>query len=338
VAPENRSTPRALAPEERIAAEVVRRFGLVPPIEFGPVLERFADCAEAEIPGSCDGLVVGLHGPGPRPLILLQRWQAERRRRFTLAHELAHVLIPWHVGDAFLCETREVVELDYRGEPVESEPEANRFAAELLVPSTWLDKQVATLGADQVTPLLRTLEEARVSSYVACLRLRMVLPAGYVFAIEQQGVIRMCGQTDGTRVLPHNRDDIDLARFNTWAHSVETMAYGPTTVTWWVFRGHAPVAEYTRDPRTWREVLTGLLDRHAPHQPERGKVQQTLNGVIASAHGEARQEGNTEAGALYVRFRGRFAKARPLPESLLLDPDFEVLLHKRAEEFASPKN
>jgi len=64
-------------------------------------------------------------------------------------------------------------------------------------------------------------------------------------------------------------------------------------------------------------------------------MQRSLNGVIAAAHGEARREGRVDAAELYVRFRGRFAKARDLPEALLEDPEFDLLLHKRAEDFAA---
>jgi len=42
-------------------------------------------------------------------------------------------------------------------------------------------------------------------------------------------------------------------------------------------------------------------------------MQASLNGVIAAAHGEARREGRVDAAELYVRFLGRFAKARDLP-------------------------
>jgi hypothetical protein len=270
--------------------------------------------------------------------VLLQRGQVDVRRRFTLAHELGHVLLPWHVGDAFLCDTGRirVFESTHEFDAANTEPEANRFAGNLLVPDRWLETCLASQGADEIAPLMSALEDAQVSAYVACLRLQSVLPAGHAFAITQGGALQMRGQTQGTGVLPHDADqDLDVARLNRWAHRVEKIPYGPNRVTWWTFRGAELVADHAADPRAWREVLEGLLDLHAPAQPDRGRMQGSLNGVIAAAHGEARREGRVDAAELYVRFRGRFAKARDLPDALLEDPEFDLLLHKRAEDFAA---
>jgi hypothetical protein len=253
------------------------------------------------------------------------------RQRFTIAHELGHILLPWHIGDAFLCETRSARGFDVQGDVVDPEPEANRFAAELLVPTEWLTARVASLGSASVSPLIDEIKAAGVSAYVACLRLLDVLPTGHAFCITAGGVIRMSGQTRGTGVLPYHSEDLDRTRLDQWAHLVEDITYGPARVTWWTYRGAATVTEYAADPRSWREVLADLLDRHARAEPERGKILRSLNGVIAAANGVARREGVSDAAALYVRFRGRFAKARALPDALLHDPDFDILLHKRAE-------
>jgi hypothetical protein len=322
---------RTLDRGQRVAAEVVRRFDLSPPIDVHDVLERFADLEEDDIPGACDGLVVGLHGGRRRPLVLVDRTQADVRQRFTIAHELGHILLPWHIGGAFLCETGAARGFDVHGDVVDPEPEANRFAAELLVPAEWLLPLVVSLGTASVSPLMEEIRAADVSAYVACLRLLDVLPTGHAFCVTAGGFIRMTGQTRGTGVLPFHPRDLDRARLDQWAQVVEDISYGPAQVTWWTYRGETTVTEYAADPRSWRDVLSDLLDRHAPVEPERGKTLRSLNGVIAAANGVAKREGISDPAALYVRFRGRFAKARALPETLLHDPDFDVLLHKRAE-------
>jgi hypothetical protein len=112
--------------EQRIAAHVVKRFGLTPPVDVQRVVRTFADIERDWIPGACDGLVLGLHAPRRRPLVLLKRGRPLVRERFTLAHELGHILLPWHIGDGFPCETSrerslsepEVVRRRTRGEPL----------------------------------------------------------------------------------------------------------------------------------------------------------------------------------------------------------------------------
>lgn len=61
------------------------------------------------------------------------------RKRFTIAHELGHYILPGHGELDSVCKSRDI-ESWGRGVP-DQEVDANRFAAELLIPST----QVASL-------------------------------------------------------------------------------------------------------------------------------------------------------------------------------------------------
>jgi hypothetical protein len=245
-------SPPRLRREERVAAELVRRFELEPPIDVGAAARHFADVEDALIPGACDGLVLGLHGARARPFILLDSRQSRSRERFTLAHELGHVLLPWHVGDAFLCETSRFRLFDAPGD-FYAEPEANRFAAELLVPRVWLDRLIVELGTDRVLPLMDAIRQARVSAYVACLRLRAALPAGHAFAISRGDRVLLSGRAQGPGVYavnpPEAGERFERERLDRFAHAVEDMEYGSTHVTWWTFRGEQFVEEHEADPR-----------------------------------------------------------------------------------------
>jgi hypothetical protein len=329
-------SPPRLRREERLAAELVRRFELEPPIDVGAAAQHFADVEDALIPGECDGLVLGLHGRLARPLILLDKGQGQPRARFTLAHELGHVLLPWHVGDAFLCETHRVGLFEAPPE-FNAEPEANRFAAELLVPTAWLASIMADVGIERVAPLMDAIRGARVSAYVACLRLRAALPAGYAFVISRGDRVLLSGRSRGRGIYavspPEAGEPLERARLDRFAHAVEDIDYGSTHVTWWTFRGEEVVAEHEADPRSARQVLDELLSRHVDDEVTRAHVRQSLGGVIGAAHGEAKRSGATRAAELFVRFRGRFALQRPsIPDAMVHDNDFEVWLHKRAEE------
>ena len=84
--------------ESSLAQRVVERFGLSPPVDVAVAAERYADAEYCSIPFRVDGICLDLKRGGKRPGIIINVDQPRRRRRFTLAHELGHVLIPWHRG------------------------------------------------------------------------------------------------------------------------------------------------------------------------------------------------------------------------------------------------
>lgn len=311
---------------------MVERFGLVPPVDLQLIAETCADVEYDAIPGRCDGLVIGLHGPRDRPLILLDDGTPhQRRQRFTFAHELGHVLLPWHLGD-YLCDTTRWVSEERRHSAV-AEVQANRFAAHLLVPDEWLADLVEREGVEQVLPLIEAIEDAEVSTPVACLRAITQLPPGFVFAIEDSTrEVVLSGRSDGTKVpAPQRGAALVRDRLDGAAMEVEESRYGSRRVIWWSFRAEAlPEKGDITDDRTAADVFAGLLQRHAGDEAE--QMRNNLSGIIGYANGVARRAGTTSSGALYAFFRSRFASDRPLPDELVNDPDFDTWLLKRAEE------
>jgi hypothetical protein len=73
--------------------------------------------------------------------ILVNEAASPRRRRFTIGHELAHFLLPWHTprsGQGFLCSAKDMAV--FRAKPggdryIEMEAQANRFSAGVLMPA-----------------------------------------------------------------------------------------------------------------------------------------------------------------------------------------------------------
>ena len=51
----NKPAARALTRAERVAATLVKRYSLLPPIDVDAVAKRFADVEVDAIPGRCDG-------------------------------------------------------------------------------------------------------------------------------------------------------------------------------------------------------------------------------------------------------------------------------------------
>lgn len=86
------------------------------------------------------------------------------RKRFTIAHEIGHFIIPHHRNLGNVCEDRKIENFDRHLN--QAEIEANEFAAELLLPSTLLRKrfnlsefsfpQLSAVAADFGTSLTAT--------------------------------------------------------------------------------------------------------------------------------------------------------------------------------------
>lgn len=82
--------------------------------------------------GTMDGCLIRA-GELPLPLIVLNLARRNPdRRRFTLAHELAHAVLPEHDEPDYVCEVFEGTEATTHERPAEAE--ADRFAATLLMP------------------------------------------------------------------------------------------------------------------------------------------------------------------------------------------------------------
>jgi Zn-dependent peptidase ImmA (M78 family) len=81
-------------------------------------------------------------------IILFNESSPKKRRRFTIAHELGHFLMPFHLpvkGGQFLCSLDEMYSLarDEKDRRLRMEAEANRFASLILLPPPIFRRDVA---------------------------------------------------------------------------------------------------------------------------------------------------------------------------------------------------
>lgn len=104
-------------------------------------------------------------------IILYKAGTKGGRRRFTIAHEIGHFLIPWHKGDQ-RCTRKDMSERRNETLVQRQEAEANRFAAGMLMPKPWFLSDMRELGdadVEHVKTLARRYEtsvEATVARYV----------------------------------------------------------------------------------------------------------------------------------------------------------------------------
>ena len=80
------------------------------------------------------------------PIIVANSNKPIFRKRFSLAHELAHYLIPWHYWEKVCLERKP----NYSGWEYQLEKEANIFAGEILMPYEIFYKDLLDGASEQV--------------------------------------------------------------------------------------------------------------------------------------------------------------------------------------------
>ncbi len=312
-------------PERRLARLLVERFDLAPPVDITNVASAFADLESDTIPGDCDAVVVGLNGDRPKPLIVLARGKPGRRVRFSTAHELGHVLIPWHTGSVAAChvERRTFGDYEYRM----YEGQANRFASEVLLPHRWLEQ---TVDPDKPLEALREAETAQVSAGAEILAVSRYLAPGTILALERDGLFEIVAASPGTPVAAARTgaafEPKILTRF---ADVYKTPVVAGRLVHVWRF-GVPGTPTPASDGRTSRQIIDQILDERCSPD-DRQSLRKSIFSIAGSAKGTYRPQDVAELAALL-----RMRYARPELAPLTSHPDFDVFVERRAEELLEP--
>jgi len=217
-------------PERKFAQLISKKHSLTLPIDILEIIQLYADYEEDTIPYKVDAVCIN---KAEKALVILNLNQSENRKRFTLAHELGHLIIPWHVG-LVSCHTNSNYEVNSSYSKMESE--ANSFAAELLMPTHWLIKLVSKYEKNGLTFLLELISRrAEVSLYAAIYSLFNVLPRGYIAFIKQQE--NDYGQrleSEGTEItIPYKDGMVDQSWLNQCAIKSDTIDLDSYSISWW---------------------------------------------------------------------------------------------------------
>ena len=159
---------------------------LQPPVDVHALVTEVAEVVRVVRPGlRFDAFVHGLGGERVPPLLVFDGSQSENRVGFTLAHELGHLLLSWHLGTIACQPGRDLSSggsaLGQLVGPIEGE--ANAFAGRVLVPARF----VAGLDGGPPPDVLKALETAQVPTQAGLLAVTRLLQPGYLFAPLEDG-------------------------------------------------------------------------------------------------------------------------------------------------------
>lgn len=306
----------------RVAGLLVERLNLTPPVDVEAIIRAQAELHRVDWPfNHTDAILLGL-GSSRKPRIFYRATQNPFRERFTLAHELGHLTLPWHLPQAN-CSIDETVETDAGLMGVgryTTEDEADVFASCVLIPDRWLHDLVRDHG-DDMTRILRELNEAEVTTQAALRGLRRVLLAGWAFtAYRSQTVIA----TPGTNV-PW-RDSIDVVEQLTEssvAHGSADLNGFP--VQWFQLAETAVLASRADDDgRKVAQILKDALAETAPDE-DIPRMVQVCNGKIG---GSLREWAGRPAEETYSSLLYRFQNSELA--QLLEISDFRLWLAEKA--------
>jgi hypothetical protein len=273
------------------------------PVDVFEVASQFAAIERADWPvTSVDGLTINCSSA--RPQIFFAGDPEALRTRFTIAHELGHAVMAWHIGTAE-CAMSQSDSL--QRSPLEQE--ADHFASELLLPSDWLKETVVRRHAD-LDLVLTDVAEARVSATASMIALASVLPQGWALQLNNNPLVvtRQYGPTLSRR---------DAQRLSSASGAVELHQQ---TIRWWRLFDVAPLPELPPDKATAYAMLDRARGDYGHTAPSRKSIDATVSGLLGANMNGAL---DLETGYGYLLFK---LGADPLYES----PDFRGWLAWKA--------
>ena len=122
------------------ARELVSQLNLRAPIDLVDVAMRLGLTIQYPRVSGFEGALVCSKRHKVGTILVKDSIRELGRRKFTIAHEIGHYVLPHHGNNESICSTKDVENWD-KNVP-EPEQEANIFAGELLVPMTLVDPSI----------------------------------------------------------------------------------------------------------------------------------------------------------------------------------------------------
>ncbi|MGH3252201.1 MAG: ImmA/IrrE family metallo-endopeptidase [Trebonia sp.] len=252
-----------------------------------------------------------------RPKVLIRKnGSRKRRQRFTMAHELGHVIPAWHVGQMVCSPVRTAFDATATGQ----EAEANRFASALLVPRRFLEER----ARQQIGDVVSALDVAEVSASAAILALARNLLPGFCFLIDEDEDGFRAINSSGTKVPGGSGRGPEIARLRDKAYEFGEAVVSGRRVLWFQFATQSDFF-LPEDDRDTRDILRDALAFVAVSS-EVPKLILSINGIVGGMLSKGDRAHSTIT-ALAV-LEHRFDSDQAL-QHLMEIPDFQLYLRRK---------
>lgn len=299
-----------------MASRVLAIRNLTPPYDLTELANEYGDVEFINLPFGADGIIIGI-GELARPKILINSDAPETRKKFTLAHEVGHIVIPWHTGTIVSHLDPGEEDFDYKF----MESEANRFAAELLMPTDWLCQEFET--STTIEEYFRsTLNKSGASRDAAFFKIFRSLTTPVV-CIQIDRLSRILGSARSNSA-PHISNECTTAAADMFSveHEFERFEIDGRHYLSWKFIGKNI---NDTDTRTWREILSEMLDT-----TDMNNKLQSINAILAASFNKNKLLSEPEICGSIIR---AFANREEL-SAIFTHPLFEQYIVKRVKELS----
>ena len=305
-----------MSPVEKMASKLLNRHYLKPPYDLEELVEIYGSVEYHHFPFDADGVTIGIGGE-EKPQVLINTSAPETRQKFTLAHELGHIIIPWHTGTIVSHLDYGEADFDYR----EMESEANQFAAELLLPTSWLHDELNNSRSIEI--YIRTvLEKSGTSRDAALIKIFNTIDLPVICAqVDPVGGVVNQYRSSGspTSASLQGKDLLNEDIFST-ASSEERFELGDRSYICWIFE---PDEIEEIDPRQWRDVLSQILD-----ETDSKNLQQSINAILPAKYQSNKDKSEIEICSLALQAYDGREKFR----GVVAHPLFPQYVVKRVKE------
>ncbi len=328
----------SIEPERKVASVFGEDHAAIrPPVNVLSLAQQHADVEHVDIPANLDGLL--RRSPGRRPLILISKHlRAESPRyRFTLAHELGHLIIPWQLGNA-LCHIDGDGRLRVANDVVE-EAEANKFASELLVPAPWLERGYLDRTGALAPHIVQTARTARVSVSVVMFAIRRIARPGTLIVTHDGQMVQTADTSLGTPSDPPKAGSSMATLRRRWSGAGCVVSDVSISQDTWITSVEFPTTAELPDIEgsvTSTVLLKTLFDELEPdltpevRRTRFGQINGGVSTVNISAHYKLSEE------QMFAGLVQKFSERGHLGP-VVRDPRFREFLALKARELTSPK-
>lgn len=169
----------------RLADKTAEKYSLEPPVDVESIFDELGITIEEE--ENQYGIEAYSSLKGKIRVVMNTEFTYAPRRRFTLAHELGHIIIPWHNGDTkCIAGDNNYTRIAGKKYLDTQELEANIFASEILMPIEWLKEKISENRGTFKDLIKNVAAEAKTSIMATFFALEQAMPSGNVFFVRRE--------------------------------------------------------------------------------------------------------------------------------------------------------